>query len=163
MQQTLSLTYNTQLIHQAMGAFWWRVVGFRFLAALVLTATGLGILVHQGDTSWRIGVLASVVSLGIGLAIALYLIHYRNALHKLKAMGRPQATLDLSESSFSLSSGAGMATLPWSSIAEVWRFKTCWLLLFSKAQFVTLPLADLPPDAQAFILERVQAAGGKIG
>jgi hypothetical protein len=35
-------------------------------------------------------------------------------------------------------------------------------LLFSKAQFVTIPLADLTPEAKAFILARVQDAGGKI-
>ena len=36
------------------------------------------------------------------------------------------------------------------------------LLLFSKARFVTLPLADIPSDAQELIMNRVAAAGGKV-
>lgn len=36
-----------------------------------------------------------------------------------------------------------------------------WLLL-SKAQSVTLPLACVPNDMQAFIAERVTHAGGKL-
>jgi len=35
-------------------------------------------------------------------------------------------------------------------------------LLYSKAQFSTLPLACLSPETQAFVLQRVQAAGGKV-
>ena|GEM_PF-2362321 len=89
--------------------FWWRVVGFRFLAALGLLAVGLGTLLLQGDSSWIVGVLASVLVLGIAFVAALFLVHYRNSLHKLRAMGSPHATLGVSESSFSLSSGAGAA------------------------------------------------------
>ncbi|HET6431108.1 YcxB family protein [Dyella sp.] len=78
-------------------------------------------------------------------------------------MGAPHATLEASESSLSLSSGAGTASLPWSAVTEVWQFKTCWLLVLSKSQFVTLPLACLPPELAAFVLARVQASGGKVG
>jgi hypothetical protein len=44
----------------------------------------------------------------------------------------------------------------------VWRFDSLWLLLFSKARFVTLPLEDVPSPMQTFILGRVKASGGKI-
>lgn len=156
------LTYNMPLLRQAVRGFWWRVVGFRFIAAQVLIAAGLIMLLHRGDTSWLMGVLASVFVFGILFMIALYMVHYRNALYKLKAMGKPQAMLDVSEASMSFSSGAGDATLPWSAVTEVWQLKGCWLLMLSKSQFVTLPLADMTPDAAAFILARIQASGGKV-
>jgi hypothetical protein len=35
-------------------------------------------------------------------------------------------------------------------------------LLYSKSQFSTLPVANLSPEMQAFIIERVIAAGGKV-
>jgi YcxB-like protein len=103
-----------------------------------------------------------VLALGVAVIVALYVVHYRNALHKLKAMGNPVATLEASDASLQLSSGAGTATLPWSAVTEVWQFKSCWLLLFSKAQFITLPLADMTPQAAAFIVARVQVSGGKV-
>ncbi|MEZ0472990.1 YcxB family protein [Luteimonas salinilitoris] len=157
------LTYSKPLLRQAVRSFWWRVVGFKFLVALALVAAALLMLILGGDTSWFVGVLASVLVLGITFMVALYVIHYRNSLHKLQAMGTPQATLDASETSLSLSSGAGTATLPWSAVTEVWQFKSCWLLLLSKSQFVTLPLAEMTPEAGAFILARVQASRGKVG
>jgi hypothetical protein len=122
------ISYSKPLLRQAVRGFWWRVIGFRFLIALVLSAAALIMLVLGGDTSWFVGVLASVLVLGFTFMVALYVVHYRNALHKLKAMGNPHATLDASEASLSLSSGAGTATLPWSAVTEVWQFKSCWLL-----------------------------------
>jgi hypothetical protein len=89
-------------------------------------------------------------------------VHLRGSLQRLAAMGTPSATLEVTATEFSITSGAGAASIPWSSISEIWRFETCWLLLLSRAQFMTLPLADLGPDVSAFILERVRAAGGKL-
>lgn len=159
----VSLTYSKPLLRKAVHGFWWRVVGIRFFVALALVAVALIMLVLGGDTSWLVGVLASVLAFGFIFIVALYVIHYRNTIYKFKAMGNPQATLDASEIYLSLSSGAGTAMLPWSAVTEVWQFKSCWLLLLSKSQFVTLPLADMTPEVAAFILSRVQASGGKIG
>jgi hypothetical protein len=158
----VTLTYSKPLLREAVFGFWWRLVGWRYLAAMALVAGSLIMLVQRGDTSWVVGVLASMLALGVAVIVALYVVHYRNALHKLKAMGNPIATLEASDASLQLSSGAGTATLPWSAVTEVWQFKSCWLLLFSKAQFITLPLADMTPQAAAFIVARVQVSGGKV-
>ncbi|GLQ94061.1 YcxB family protein [Dyella acidisoli] len=158
----ITLTYTKPLLRQAVRSFWWRVVGFKYFVALALVAASLLGLILDGDTSWFVGVLASVLVFGITFVVALYVIHYGNSLRKLQAMGSHQAKLEASEASLSLSSGASVATLPWSAVTEVWRFKSCWLLLFSKSQFVTLPLADIPTEARAFIIARVQTSGGKV-
>jgi YcxB-like protein len=158
----LTLTYSKPLLRQAVWGFWWRLVGWRFIAAMALVAGSLAMLVLRGDTSWVVGALASVLVFGIAVIVALYVVHYRNALHKLKAMGHPQATFEASEAQLWVSSGAGTATLPWTAVTEIWQLKSCWLLLFSKAQFITLPRADMTPETAAFIAARVQAAGGKV-
>jgi hypothetical protein len=157
-----TLSYDRTLIRRAVASFCWRVVGPRYIGALLLMAGSLVFFVRSGNASWWVGVLACVLALGVAFPIALYAIHYRNALLRLDAMGAPLGTLEASATSLSLSSGAGTTTLPWSAICEVWRFESCWLLLFSKSHFVTLPLADLTPEAAEFIRTRVLAAGGKI-
>ena len=158
-----TLSYDRTLIRQAVASFCWRVVGLRYLVALVLVAGPLAFLVRGGNASWWVGVLAGgVLALGVVFPVALYAIHYRHSLVRLDAMGAPLGTLEASEASLSLSSGAGITTLPWSAVSEVWRFESYWLLLFSKSQFVTLPLADLSPEAAEFIRARVLAAGGKV-
>ena len=158
----MTLCYDKHLLQRAVFRFWWRVVGIRLVIALVVTAAGLVVLVADGNTSWFVGVLATVLAFGIAIMVALYITHYHNALQVLRKMGAPEATFTASESSLSLSSGAGSSTFPWSAVTEVWQFPDVWLMFFSKSQFVTLPLADFSPEAKAFVLERVRASGGKI-
>jgi hypothetical protein len=159
---SLTLTYTEPLLRQAVLGFWWRVVGLRFLIVFALNAVALGVLLANRDGSWLTGLMAATFALGLGFMAMLYLVHYRNSLRKLKAMRKPQASLVLTEENFSLGADSGSSTLPWSAVAEVWKFETCWLLLFLRAQFVTLPLSDVPAEARSFILEHVVAAGGKV-
>ena len=162
MSHHITLCYDKHLLQRAVFRFWWRVVGIRLVIALVVTAAGLVVLVADGNTSWFVGVLATVLAFGIAIMVALYITHYRNALQVLKKMGAPEGTFTASESSLSLSSGAGSGTFPWSAVTELWQFPDLWLMFFSKSQYVTLPLADFSPEAKAFVLERVRASGGKI-
>ena len=156
------LNYNEPLLRKAIRSFWWQSSGFIFLAALTAVALILGYFLYIGDRSWLVGALATVLLINIAFLISLYWIHYRNGFAKFRAMGAPQATFSASESSFTLESGAGSSTLPWSSVTEIWQFEEYWLMFFSKSQFVTLPLADISPEFRASILERVQASGGAI-
>jgi hypothetical protein len=133
-----------------------------FLIALVILAVVLAFDVSSGDRSWRVGMLGAVLLIGAGMMVAIYFVHYANATRKLKEMGEPRAAFTASESSFTVASGAGSSTLPWSSVTEVWKLRGCWLLLFSKAQFITLPILCVPEEMRAFILQRVAAAGGKV-
>lgn len=156
------LNFNPSLLRQAVGGFWWRVTGLRFFMALTVVAIGLVVAIHQGDTSWVTGVMGSVLVAGILFSVALYVVHYRNTFQKLRDMGSPQAMLEASDNGLSLSSGAGSASIPWTAIEEIWRLKGCWLLLLSRSQFFTLPLADVTPELQAFILAKVRVSGGRV-
>ena len=163
MQHQTILTYSQPLIRQAVWGFWRRVVGLRFALAFGLATVGLASLLLAGDRSWLVGVIATTLVFGILFLFALFFVHYRNSVHRFRALGNARAELTATVSTLSFSSAAGTSSIPWSSVCEVWRFPTFWLLLFSKAQFATLPLADISPELQEFILERVRAAGGKIG
>jgi YcxB-like protein len=163
MSHQVTLRYDEGLLRRAVLHFWWRLVGVRLLVAIVVMAAALVVLVFDGDRSWFVGVLATVLAFGIAFIVAVYVIHYRNAITKFKNMGNPEATLTVCESSLSMSSGAGSTTVPWSAVTELWQFPDFWLLFFSRSQFVTLPLANFTHEARAFVLERIQTAGGKTG
>ena len=156
------LRYDEALLRAAVLRFWWDGVGWRLVAAGIVVAACLVFLLGRGDRSWFVGVLATVLGLAVAFVVALYAVHYREALRKFRAMGAPEATLTATDASFTLASGAGTSTLAWSTVAEIRRYPQFWLLLFSAAQFVTLPLADFPPAARAFVEQRVAAAGGRI-
>ena len=162
MSHETTLIYSEALLRQAVFAFWRRSIGVGFFVALLVAALGLGVLVAQGMASWIVGTLAAVLVLGIAFATVVYVVHYRNSLRKFHQMDKPQATFRADESSFTISSDIGPITLQWSAVKELWQFPSVWLLLYSKTEFSTLPLACLPAETQAFVRERVREAGGKV-
>ena len=162
MPHQATLTYTEPLLREAVFAFWRRTVGVGFFIALALLVCSLAFLLWHGDRSWFVGALGAFLVFGCGFTVLVYFVHLRNALAKFRGMGAPIAAVSLGEASFTMSSGLGSTTLRWSAVTEVWRYPSFWLLLFSKAQFVTVPLASVPAEAQEFILSHVLAAGGKV-
>jgi hypothetical protein len=162
MPHEATLIYSESLLRQAVFAYWRRSVGVGFFVALIIAALGLVVLVALGQSSWIIGALAAVLVLGISFATVVYVVHYRNSLRKFRQMDKPQSTFRADESSFTMSSDVGTTTLQWSAVKELWQFPSVWLLLYSKSQFSTLPLTCLSPETQAYIVECVRAAGGKV-
>lgn len=162
MTHKTTLVYSESLLRTAVWAYWRRSVGLGFGVAMALVAISLVVLLAQGERSWVVGVFATVLLFGVAAAVVLYVVHLRNALRVFRAMGRPEATFHAEADTFTVRSGAGAATLPWSAVEEVWPLPEVWLLLYSKAQFSTLPTACLSPEMQAFVVERVRAAGGRV-
>ncbi|QTN21533.1 YcxB family protein [Rhizobacter sp. AJA081-3] len=161
MRHQATLVFTESLIREAVIAFWRRSVGPGFGVAVLAVAAGLVYFLWQGVSTWLVGALATVLLFAVLFATALYFVHYRAAIAKLRSMPSKQATLVAEDSHFSVTSELGSSMLPWSSVQELWRFENCWLLLFSKAQFITLPLACIPQEMQQFIASHVEAARGK--
>ena len=150
------------LIRSVVWAFWWRRTGLRYFAALAVV---LGLFIYSiatGDRSWYVGVLASTLCLATTLAIALYVIHYRGAIAKFRRMRSPEATFEVGDSRFRVTSDVGSSELARSTIPEVWRFPEYWLLFFSPAQFVTLPLGDLDVETCNLILDHAKSHRAKV-
>lgn len=162
MPHEATLIYSTALLRQAVFAFWRRSVGVGFFVALFIAAIGLVVLVALGQSSWIIGGLATVLVVGVAFAIVIYVVHYRRSLQKFRQMDKPQALFRAEASSFTMSSDIGTTTLQWSAVKELWQFQNVWLLLYSKAQFTTLPLACLSPETQVYIVQCIRDAGGKV-
>lgn len=158
----VKLHYTESLVRSAVVAFWWRTVGWRFLLAFVTLAGGLGYLLVAGDRSWFVGALGAVLGLALAFVAALYLVHLRGSLARFRRMGSKEATLVAESDKLVLASDVGSSELRWSAVGEIWRFDKFWLLFFSRAQFVTLPVADLDAGAKEFIEERVRTHGGTV-
>jgi YcxB-like protein len=163
MSHEATLIYSESLLRQAVFSFWRRSIGMGFILMLGALALILGVLVALGAPLWILVTLAALLVIAAAVALALYVGYYRNSLRKFRTMEKPQAAFSADESSFTMSSDAGTTTLPWSAVKELWQFPHVWLLLYSKTQFSTLPLACLSPETQAFMRERIREAGGKIG
>jgi len=159
---TFELHYSETLIRKAVWAFWRRTMGWRFFVAVALLLVALVYLVASGDRSWLVGVFASVLGLAGAFAVALYVVHYRGSITRLRRMRSPQGTFEVGDDRFRVASDLGSSELSWSAVTEVWRFPEFWLLFLSRAQFITLPLADLDSEARELILSRVKSHGAKV-
>lgn len=157
-----TLVYTEALLRQAVWGFWRRTVGVGFVVAWVISALCWGVLMAQGYATWLLGALAAVLVMAVVLVAALYGVHYRNTMRTFKAMGNAPATFCADESSFTTSSTIGSATLQWSAVRELWRFQDVWLLVYGKSQFSTLPLTCMSAPMQAFVVQRIELAGGKV-
>lgn len=158
----IKLHYTESLIRSAVVAFWWRTVGWKFLLAFFMLAGGVAYLLVAGDRSRFVGALGAVLGLALALVTVLYLMHFRGSLARFRRMGSKEATLVAESDMLVLTSDVGSSELRWSAVGEIWRFEKFWLLFFSRAQFVTLPLADLDAGAKEFIEERVRKHGGTV-
>ena len=155
------LHYSEPLLREAVRSFFFRAVicgfGPLFFIACGLLVVCLAYLLWLGDRGWAVGAFATGLAfLGIFFLI-IYLAHRRNTLGRFRQMRSPEATLAYDDERFTLTSELGSATMPWSSITEVWRFPRFWLLLFSRSQFVTLPLDSLDEHTKDFIMQKTSS------
>src|SRR5436190_1746859 len=134
------LHYSEALIRNAVWAFWRRVTGWRYFVAIALAVGAFIYSVMSGDRSWRVGVSASIFCLAVIFAVALYFIHFRGSMTRFRRMQSPEATFEAGDDRFRVTSDVGSFEMPWSTVTEVWQFPEVWLLFFSRAQFITLPL-----------------------
>ncbi len=152
------LRYSEALLREAVRAFVFRAVlrqlGISFFIVVTLLIVILGLLISQHDRGWMGGFLiATILFVGVFLAV-VYVAHFRNTIGRFRQMRTPEATFGYDEQQITLASEFGSATMPWSSITEVWRYPRFWLLLFSRSQFITLPLDCLDEQTQAFITRK---------
>ena len=157
-----TLNYTPTLVRQSVWAHWKKVVGITWTLVLVLLTGYMVVIVREGQTGWTVGVFGTIVALSYLFLVVLYVTHLRHGTSTLRAMGQPQATLDIDDAGFAVAAGAGQATLPWRGVQENWCYPSFWPLMLSRSQFITLPVGDLPEAMQASILERVQQHDGKV-
>jgi len=157
------LIYNESLIRQAVFAYWRRTVGVFFVPFLLAMTVWFVTQLIQHDLSWQTGAFGTVIGFGYVFSASVYVVHYKNSLAKFHDLRDSTAAFCADDRSFTIESSIGKSTLQWASVKEVWKFQNVWLLLFSKAHFSTLPVANLSPELQQLIVSSVKAAGGKIG
>lgn len=154
------LHYSPALVRQASLAYVRRGLGVSGWIAVACMIMGLAIMMILNPGSWWAGAALGAVAVLMLLLIGIYVLHYRVGIAKLKRMGRPHATLRLTDAEFLVSSGAGTFSVPWATFTDLWRFPNFWLLVFGRGQFMTLPLQDLNADIRIFIESRVPATKG---
>jgi len=155
----ITLHYTEPLLRKAVRVFVCRAVirqlGVKFLFGLGVVIACIAFLLARHNGGGVAGFMIAVVFF-VGVFIAMvYVAHFRNTIGRFREMRTPEVTFGYDEEELAFKSELGAASMPWSAIAEVWKYEHFWLLLFSRSQFVTLPLADLEDGARAFIARKM--------
>lgn len=87
---------------------------------------------------------------------------YRGSLRRFRRMRAAEATIELGEDRFRVSSDVGTTELEWSAVTERWSFREGMLIFFSRAQFMTIPASDLDARSREFIMSKVRSHGAKV-
>jgi hypothetical protein len=158
----INLHYSEGLLRRAVRAFWWRTLGWKYIAAFFLLLLSFSHSLWTGDRSRWIGLWASGLAIVVAFGVALYLVHYRSVMGRFRKMRVPIATIEFDEEHFRLSSDGGTSELLWAAVKEVWSFPEFILVFLSKAQFFTLPISDFGKEGCDLILAKARAKGAKI-
>lgn len=156
------LRYTEPMVREAVRTFMVR----RVLGPPPLRLVALGLLATGAAAGWAggptlvTGFLLALLGLVPLLVAGLWWAHHANSVGRLRAMDPPEAELTLRENGISVASNLGAATIPWSSVTEVWELRGFWMLFLAPAQFITLPLDTLSPEAVAFARARLPARVG---
>jgi hypothetical protein len=154
-----TLRYNEPLLREAVRYFFvqtlLRQFGVKFFVFMGFLFPFAGWLLYIHEPGWGLGFLVASLVFMCALLASIYVAHFRNTIGKFRRMRSPEATFGYDEEHIYLTSEFGSATMPWSAITEVWRHDTFWLVFFSPAQFMTLPLDCLDEATQEFINRKV--------
>ena len=151
----VDVRYTRSLVVAAVNAFYRRTLlrgfGWSGWASLIVTLIAFGFLVLRGDRSWVVGFIGGGILIIVLILAGGYIAHYRNTTGRFDRMTKPEARFVFSDEGFTITSDAGTSTLSWASVREVWAFPDYWLILLSKAQFLTLPIEGVSADIKTLI------------
>ena len=117
----------------------------------------------------RSGGLGTVSIVGLtvlGLAVLIFVTGYfiglGRSLSKLHMITDGRAAYRLTDESIEVQSSLGSASLSWTAIAELRRYRDLVLLGFRGAMYSIVPASQIPAASLAFMVERCRAAGAQI-
>ena len=155
---TTVLTYTEPMLRRAVRTYMVRRVlrgRLVVLGAAIVAIEALALLVLSARADFLLGILVATVLFLGGFVAAVWRAHAANTLGRFRAMPRPQATLTVTDEAFTVSSGLGAATIPWSGFTEVWVLPECWMLFLGPASFNTVPLAGLDAAQRAMLARKL--------
>ena len=100
-----------------------------------------------------------VTALGVVIVLAAAVagwLYWMGSRAKLARVSDPQAVFVFSDDAVEMTTDQGSGRFAWASVRQVWKFKRYWLLMIDLNRFVTLPLAEAPPEALQFLDQKIE-------
>lgn len=161
MNYQFTIQFTEEHIKYACRKFFARFVGVGFPVACLLVAANAVLRMASGKTDLLAGVLLTVAVVGLIFVVAAYLQRRAYSLSHFRKTGAT-VSYELSEEFFKANSGLGSTEVKWESFRAIWTFQKVWLLMFDRANYLTLPTDQISNDIKEFLKRKIASVGGKI-
>ena len=119
--------------------------------------------VVAGERSVFVGALGAFVVLVAFYYGASFVVAHRRAVAAFDRRSDKTGEFVFTEQGFSMRYDLGYREWPWRAVAEVWRTKRSWIVIFTAwSGYLTLPIADVSDQTRTFVLEQVARVGGRV-
>jgi len=155
--EPLKINYSELYIRKAIRSYWWNQGGSPNLFILVPITIIAAYQIATDGFNWIVGVIGLGVFLLLTLMVLTFFEYFKRPLSQLRSMQVPEATLEIEEEQFRITSDAWDLEIEWNSIRDIWHSDKVWILTFSRHKFMILPVAELTQEAKSFIMSRIKS------
>ena len=119
--------------------------------------------VVAGERSVFVGALGAFVVLVAFYYGAAFVGAHRRAVAAFDRLSDKTSEFVFTEHGLSMRYDLGYRELPWRAVAEVWRTRRAWIVIFTaRSGYLVLPIADIDDQTRMFIAEQVARHGGRV-
>lgn len=161
MSHQFTIQFTEEHIKYACRKFFARFVGIVFPTLCLLVAAVAVLRMASGKADLLSGVFLTVAVLGLFFVLAAYFQRLAYSLSHFRKTGKT-VSYELSEELFKAKSGLGATEVKWEAFKAIWTFRKVWLLMFDKANYLTLPADQISNDVKEFLKRKIISVGGKI-
>ena len=144
-------------LRRAIRAYLWRrhLRHRRRLVSWAVLLVGAGFAIATDDFGFLSGAAVASVALLTTMMVLIWRARQGATLSRWRQLEAAGAEMIFDSEAFSIKSSIGGSTTPWSRFTEVWLLPKCWMLFTAPDQFQILLITDIPPEALAFVKERL--------
>jgi hypothetical protein len=161
MNHQFTIQFSEEHIKYACRKFFARFVGIGFPVACLLVAAVAVFRMISGKTDLLAGIFLTVAVVGVVFVGTAYFQRRAHALSHFHQTGET-VSYELSEEFFKAKSGLGSTEVKWESFKAIWTFPKVWLLMFDRANYLTLPADQISNDIKEFLKRKIISVGGKV-
>lgn len=150
----LTFTFTPALVRAAALRFWASYFGWAAgISVLAVAAVGFYFLsVDASVGRWFLAVAA----FGVLMFVVGGFTTVRRGMGQLRRMAKPVMTIRFTDDQIEPKSDLGSAQIPWSAVYGLRKYSNLWLVMLTKANYMTLPIDNLDQDLRDFISSKIE-------
>jgi hypothetical protein len=155
MPYNVTVRYSESLIKSVTRQYILKLLGWDYFFVLAMLISYFVYEISQGNRSWLVGVLGTVIVISTAIAFAVWTMQRRRSLAIVRHMADPVAKFQFDEDGIDFESDLGSGRIRWNAIRKVMCFPDALLLFVDRGVYSTVPTEFLTEEVMLFVRERL--------